>query len=81
MPEKSSAHHIKTPVVISRPEAELLLCCARTTMDADSAVRIRVLLRDDIEWSALLRQHYSTAELKDVPRGFWHINRPIVEEQ
>ena len=35
-------------------EKDLLLCCARTTMDADSAARIRLLLRNDIDWSALI---------------------------
>ena len=42
------------PLVLTGAEKDLLLCCARTTMDADSAVRIRSLLRDDIDWSALL---------------------------
>ena len=43
------------PLVLTGAEKDLLLCCARTTMDADSAARIRSLLRDDIDWSALLR--------------------------
>ena len=43
------------PLVLTGAEKDLLLCCARTTMDADSAARIRVLLRDDIDWSALLQ--------------------------
>jgi len=50
-----------TPI-ISRisPEAELLLACARTTIDAAGAARIERLLQRDIDWDdviALARQH------------------------
>jgi hypothetical protein len=38
-----------------RPEEELLLCCARTCVDDDTARRIRSLLRQDIDWPYLSR--------------------------
>jgi Uncharacterised nucleotidyltransferase len=43
------------PLLLTDAEKELLLCCARTITDADSAARIRVLLRNEIDWSALLQ--------------------------
>src|SRR5262245_37335179 len=45
----------KVPTAGIRPEAELLLCCARTCMDAERAERMRALLRGGIDWSYLLR--------------------------
>jgi hypothetical protein len=36
------------------PEAELLLCCTRTQMDAERAERIKVLLQEDLDWKVLL---------------------------
>ena len=43
------------PAAHPRPEVELLLCCARTCMDAERAEHIKALLRKEIEWSYLLR--------------------------
>jgi len=45
----------KPPVVGPCPEAELLLCCARTCLDAESAERIRDLLQEDIDWAYLIQ--------------------------
>jgi hypothetical protein len=36
------------------PEEQLLLCCARTQMDASHAEEITALLQEDIDWSYLL---------------------------
>ncbi len=38
------------------PESELLLCCARSSVDDERSKRIRSLLRDGIDWTHLLRQ-------------------------
>jgi hypothetical protein len=38
-----------------KPEAQLLLCCARTQMDAANAERIITLLQANIDWSYLLQ--------------------------
>ena len=38
-----------------RPEVELLLCCARTSMDAKTAERLRLLLEQGLEWPRLIR--------------------------
>jgi hypothetical protein len=46
-----------------RPEAELLLCCARTAMDPETAARLRSLLREEIDWNDLLRFARSTGVL------------------
>ena len=45
-------HHNATTFV-TRPETALLLCCARTQMDAESAEHVRVLLREDLDWAYL----------------------------
>lgn len=37
-----------------RAEQELLLCCARTTMDAGHASRIRKLVKGELDWAYLL---------------------------
>jgi hypothetical protein len=37
------------------PEEQLLLCCARTQMDASHAEQIATLLQDGIDWSYLLQ--------------------------
>src|SRR5262249_53885731 len=38
-----------------RPEAELLLCCARTQLDAERAGRIQALLGTEIDWKYLFK--------------------------
>ncbi|MDK2744160.1 MAG: nucleotidyltransferase family protein [Nitrospira sp. BO4] len=38
-----------------RPEVELLLCCADTSIDTAGAERIKVLLRTDLDWASLLQ--------------------------
>ena len=39
----------------TRPEVELLLCCARTCINSETAERIKALLQEDIDWDYLLR--------------------------
>ena len=37
------------------PEAELLICCARTRMNPERAEQIKALLQNDIDWAYLSR--------------------------
>ena len=56
----------RSPAPVARPEAELLLCCARTCLDAAAAARIRTLLREAIDWDGLVRtarRHAVTPQL------------------
>lgn len=39
----------------TRPEEELFLCCARTRIDPQRAERVRGLLRQEIDWTYLIR--------------------------
>ena len=48
---------------ITSPEAELLLCCARTHMDAERGERISALLQQSIDWRYLLQTAASHAVL------------------
>ena len=45
----------KAPATYTRPEVELLLCCARTCINSETAERIKALLQEDIDWDYLLR--------------------------
>jgi hypothetical protein len=36
-------------------EAELILCCARTHLDADTLARLRTLLRQELDWESLIQ--------------------------
>jgi hypothetical protein len=38
----------------TRPEIELLLCCARTRVNAETATRIRDLVQEQIDWTYLI---------------------------
>lgn len=38
-----------------RPEAELLLCCARTSIDLERVERIKALLKKELDWLYLIR--------------------------
>ncbi len=60
----------------TRPEVELLLCCARTCIDAPTEKRILALLQEDINWDYLLR----TALWHGVmPLLYWSLNATCPE--
>lgn len=42
-------------MMATRPEVELLLCCARTHIDTTTGERIHTLLQQDIDWAYLSR--------------------------
>lgn len=46
---------IRTLVTNPSPEAELILCCARTHIDTATAERIQTLLQQGINWTYLIR--------------------------
>ena len=45
----------KTQWSSTRPETELMLCCARTCMDSENGERIEILLLEDIDWAYLVK--------------------------
>ncbi|NEO66192.1 MAG: nucleotidyltransferase family protein, partial [Moorea sp. SIO4G2] len=45
---------IKTPLGVTNPEIELLLCCARTQVDNTTAEEIKTLLQHNINWEYLV---------------------------
>lgn len=47
--------HTNSPGAGTRPEIELLLCCARTHIDTRTAERIKGLLLEPIDWQYLIR--------------------------
>jgi hypothetical protein len=67
-----------------RPEAELLLCGARTRPDAETVARAGALLAEKIDWghllrlarrhrvAALLHRQLDTIGTQAVPEGVWH---------
>jgi hypothetical protein len=58
-------------VRINRPEAEFLLCCARTVTSKEMETRIRALLQEEIDWEYLLR----TAHRHGLaPLVYWHLD-------
>lgn len=58
----------QAPVAVTRPEIELLLCCARTSIDQAIAERMRTLLQQDIDWEYL----HSTAACHGVTPLLYH---------
>src|SRR5437762_4085724 len=58
------------------PEAELLLACARTTIDNRTAERIRILLREDLDWSYLFEKAHQNCIM---PLLYWNLNAACAE--
>ena len=58
------------------PEAELLICCARTRMNSERAKRIKALLQEDIDWTYLYRLALSHGMM---PLLYWHLNATCPE--
>ncbi|MCG5062157.1 MAG: nucleotidyltransferase family protein [Limnoraphis sp. WC205] len=44
-----------TEIARTYPEIELLLCCARTNIDPETAERIKTLLQENIDWAYLIQ--------------------------
>jgi hypothetical protein len=60
----TAASPVKPETVIS-PEADLLICCARTTLDRATKDRILALVQQDIDWTYLndLAEHHQVMPL------------------
>ena len=67
-----AAESASTLGTVTSPHLRLLLCCARTQMDAATAAEIKRLLAVDLDWSALLQ----TAQQHGVlPLLYHHLNQ------
>jgi Uncharacterised nucleotidyltransferase len=51
----------QVPTTVNRPEIELILCCARTRIDAKIAERIKTLLQQDMDWTYVIQTAASHA--------------------
>jgi hypothetical protein len=61
----------EVPAADTRPEVQLLLCCARTDVDSESAEQIRSLLRGDIDWVYLIR---TALQHSVMPLLYWNLH-------
>jgi Uncharacterised nucleotidyltransferase len=60
----------------TRPEIQLLLCCARTDVNSEQAAQIRSLLHGDVDWTYLIRialQH------RVMPLLYWNLHATCPE--
>ena len=62
----------KAPVPGIAPESELLLCCARTHVEAREMERLRELLQTNIDWQYVVQQASRHAVL---PLLYWNLQR------
>jgi hypothetical protein len=63
--------------MFAAPESELLRCCARKTLDPETAARIRGLVKGSIDWDYLLPLARSHGML---PFLHWHLNALGLQE-
>jgi Uncharacterised nucleotidyltransferase len=63
-------------MIVGSPEVELILCCARTRPDSESAARIEALLQQRLDWRRLLQIAH---EHGMVPLLYWHLNGTLPE--
>ncbi|CAN5564541.1 hypothetical protein BH24GEM3_BH24GEM3_09160 [soil metagenome] len=61
----------------AHPEAELLLCCARTRLLPETGERIRTLLQGNLDWKYVLQ----AARLHRIlPLLYWHLHTHFIDE-
>lgn len=70
MPNPSSVRD-DAPAFLARPEHALLLCCARTRVDAGTAGRLKELAAGPLDWEYLLRLARRHSLL---PLLYWQLN-------
>jgi hypothetical protein len=58
------------------PETDLLLACARVTLDAGGVERIRALVRCELDWTRIQRLAWAHGVL---PLVYWHLSRVAPE--
>ncbi|HEY9846096.1 MAG TPA: nucleotidyltransferase family protein, partial [Candidatus Caenarcaniphilales bacterium] len=61
---------------VASPEVELLLCCARTTLDPGIAERMRTLLQANLNWKFLVEIAFCHGV---TPLLFWHLKAAAPE--
>jgi len=65
------------PTSLSRPEDELLLCCARTSRTSEITTRVEALIRAGVDWKYLIR----TSNAHGVaPLLYWHLSSVCKED-
>jgi hypothetical protein len=60
----------------TRPEAELLLRCARAHLDTEGITRLKALLGEDLDWGYVLR---AADRHRMMPLLYWHLNATCPE--
>lgn len=60
----------------TRPEIQLLLCCARTHMDAERAAEMKTLLRGDIDWAYV---NQIALQHRVIPLLYWNLRATCPE--
>jgi Uncharacterised nucleotidyltransferase len=81
----SSDRSLQKEIAYIRPEAELLLCCARTNIDARYVSRLRTLLQNKFDWEYLIHVSFLHGML---PLLYWNLQatcpetvpKPILEQ-
>jgi hypothetical protein len=63
-------------VAETRPEIQLLLCCARTHMDSGRAAEMKTLLRGDIDWAYL---NQTALQHRVIPLLYWNLHATCPE--
>jgi hypothetical protein len=76
IPVTQSQLSIKESARTTRPEIELLLCCARTQIDPMTVERIKVLLQQDIDWTYFIQ---TSARHGVMPFLYWSLNATCPE--
>jgi hypothetical protein len=60
----------------TRPEIQLLLCCARTDVDPERAEQIRALLGGAIDWTYLMQ---TALQHRVMPLLYWNLHNTCPE--
>lgn len=63
--------------LFSRPEEELLLCCARSKMNSKTLERTKYLIKMDLDWEYLLKL---ATRHKMKPILYWQLNKMVFED-
>ncbi len=62
---------VNATMINSRPETDLLLCCACVCADSEKAERIATLAQTDMDWSYLI---WEASQHRMTPLLYWHLN-------
>jgi hypothetical protein len=76
MTDTFSTRSAEVPAADTCPEIQLLLCCARTDVDAERAEQIRTLLRGDLDWAYVIRTAH---QHRVMPLLYWNLHATCPE--